>query len=244
MIVEAIERILSLAGPKTIVVTGRDGIDRVFGDRSMIQVDPPPVKPLVVGTLTSFCDFVNAGKDSDACVADYVLVKNQETVEAFSVLEPETMSRRYLISAVVPKISFNFGYMYDLEAFIIALQAYFAPTEHRDQLLSAVSGVKVAKGLTIKDNGISQTVHTESGVSRVENTVLPNPVILKPFRTFLEIDQPESEFVFRMKSTDKDGVGCQLVEADGGAWKILAMQRILSFLDEKLRTDSGLLLLS
>lgn len=241
MIVEAIDKILSLAGPKTIVIPGADGIKRVYGEKG--QITPPIMNPLVVKTLSSFCDFINSGREEEVCKAEYILISKHDTVEAFSTVDPETMSRRYIITAVAPKINFNFGYAYDAETFIIGLQAYFAPSEQRDQLLAAVSGVKLTKGLTIRDNGISQTVQTEAGVSRVENLTIANPIILRPFRTFLEVDQPESEFVFRMKETsEKAGVAFQLIEADGGAWKIKAIQSILSYLDENCAAEGVLLL--
>jgi len=52
-----------------------------------------------------------------------------------------------------------------------------------------------------------------TGVAAVENINLPNTVTLKPFRTFAEVSQPESEFVLRLKEGNRVG----LFEADGGA---------------------------
>lgn len=46
--------------------------------------------------------------------------------------------------------------------------------------------------------------------------------------------QPESEFIFRMKSDDRS-VFCALFEADGGAWKNEAMQSIKQYLEEQLK---------
>ena len=61
---------------------------------------------------------------------------------------------------------------------------------------------------------------------------MPNPVRLKPFRTFLEINQPESDFIFRMR--EGRGVECAIYEADGGAWQIEAMQRIKVYIQNAL----------
>lgn len=63
--------------------------------------------------------------------------------------------------------------------------------------------------------------------------VVPNPVTLAPYRTFVEVKQPESKFVFRMRKSE-EGPQAALFEADGGAWKIEAMQRVKEFLEDKL----------
>ena len=56
---------------------------------------------------------------------------------------------------------------------------------------------------------------------------VPNPVALVPFRTFIEVEQPESKFVFRVK----DGPQMGLFEADGGEWRLAAMLRIKEYLE-------------
>ena len=233
MLVEAIEKILSLSGPKTVMLK-----DLVYSTQKLVPVEPPKVVPLKVHTLSGFCDYVNCGEVGTA----YVLVEDHCTVTGLSRLDPSHMSRQSFIVAKAPNFDFNFGQWYDLESFIISLQAFFAPSKQRDLVLSAVSGLKMTKGLLIRDDGVGQTVQTESGVSRVENTRLPNPITLKPFRTFLEVDQPESEFVFRIKETD-GGAACKLVEADGGAWKVAAMERISMLLSDRI-TESGIVLLA
>ena len=55
-------------------------------------------------------------------------------------------------------------------------------------------------------------------------------VPLRPFRTFQEVEQPESEFLLRM---DEEG-NIGLFEADGGMWKLTARQTVKAFLEAKL----------
>ena len=72
--------------------------------------------------------------------------------------------------------------------------------------------------------------------SQVAEVQVPNPVELKPYRTFFEIEQPSSSFVFRMKSGGKgheDGPMCSLHEADGGAWRLDAIEEVKHFLRYK-----------
>ncbi|PFR65873.1 hypothetical protein COK29_26730, partial [Bacillus cereus] len=61
----------------------------------------------------------------------------------------------------------------------------------------------------------------------------PNPVSLQPYRTFVEVEQPKSNFIFRMK----DGPRCSIHEADGGAWKLQAMNNIEDYLTTALADE-------
>ena len=85
------------------------------------------------------------------------------------------------------------------------------------------------------DDGVTQKATVKTGIASKGDAIVPNPVKLKPYRTFLEVDQPASEFVFRMKQDKYDGVLCALFEADGGAWKMEATERIKKYLESELK---------
>ncbi|MDF9627266.1 hypothetical protein P5775_32030, partial [Bacillus cereus] len=85
----------------------------------------------------------------------------------------------------------------------------------------------------IGDDGVSQAVTVKTGVASRGNAKVPNPVQLSPYRTFVEVKQPESKFVFRMR----EGARCGLFEADGGAWKLEAMNNIKEYLNEALAQE-------
>ena len=130
--------------------------------------------------------------------------------------------------AFAPK--FNFGQWYDVESFIIAMQSCFVQNEDSEKILKVVGNIKEEAVRQTGDDGISQQVTAKTGIATVENIKVPNPVVLAPFRTFREIAQPESKFVFRMQQ----GPRCALFEADGGAWKLDAMARIKEWLEIEL----------
>ena len=67
---------------------------------------------------------------------------------------------------------------------------------------------------------------------------MPNPCVLRPIRTFTEVKQPKSAFVFRMEQGSNETVNAALFEADGGAWKIEAMENIKDYLRAELK-DTG-----
>ncbi|WP_235888509.1 RusA family crossover junction endodeoxyribonuclease [Streptococcus pneumoniae] len=58
----------------------------------------------------------------------------------------------------------------------------------------------------------------------------PNPVTLRPYRTFSEVEQPASLFVFRI---DKQA-NMALFEADGKRWVADAVGNIAAYLKEQL----------
>lgn len=116
----------------------------------------------------------------------------------------------------------------------IELRSRFAPGEGVDYLLDLLSRISKNSGVTTTDNGVSQTVEARQGVAL--KTVIPvKPrVPLRPYRTFQEVEQPESEFLLRL---DEEG-NIGLFEADGGMWKLTARQTIKAFLEKEL---SGLI---
>lgn len=55
-------------------------------------------------------------------------------------------------------------------------------------------------------------------------------VNMQPFRTFLEVEQPESVFLLRLDGNGNVG----LFEADGGVWKLEATRNISAYFEQKL----------
>ena len=96
--------------------------------------------------------------------------------------------------------------------------------------MKVVGNIKEENVRQVGDDGVSQSVVAKTGVATVEDVKVPNPVILAPYRTFVEVDQPESAFVFRMKN----GPLAALFEADGGAWRNSAIEAVSSYLAEEL----------
>lgn len=129
---------------------------------------------------------------------------------------------------------FPWGRFITPEEFIIMAQSRFNETEDLAKIRAIVGNVKSEEVIQFSDDGISQQVTAKSGIARVENVVIPPRVKLAPYRTFIEIKQPESEFVFRAKKAN-ELPHFALFEADGGAWRIEAMKRIKAYLEEHLK---------
>ena len=128
----------------------------------------------------------------------------------------------------------------DMETFTINLQTYFAPDGDRDELVQLAGTVRADQGVTVADDGMTQQVTARSGISLIQQVSVPNPVELVPFRTFTEVEQPASPFVFRMRR-DGDTIMAALFAADADMWKREAILNIRDYfgseLPEEMRDD-------
>ncbi|MDD3140742.1 MAG: hypothetical protein PHX08_17475 [Lachnospiraceae bacterium] len=88
-----------------------------------------------------------------------------------------------------------------------------------------------------------QRITIKTGITQVADDIIPNPVTLRPYRTFTEVTQPESQFIFRMKD-GRECLLCGLFEADGGAWNKVAMDNIKKYLSNELKEISNVIVIS
>lgn len=96
--------------------------------------------------------------------------------------------------------------------------------------------IVASEELRLKDDGMSQETVTRKGV-RSEATTISNPHLLKPFRTFAEVDQPESAFIVRLQKSGENAIRAAILEADGGAWRNTARLAIKAWLEEALNVN-------
>jgi hypothetical protein len=126
----------------------------------------------------------------------------------------------------------------EVERFNIMLQACFLQNSDRDKILQVVGTIKEEAVKTTGDDGITQVVTAKAGIARYDDVVVPNPVLLYPCRTFVEVKQPSSNFVFRMKN----GPLAAIFEADAGAWRNEAIKNIKEYLDANIKADNVIIL--
>ena len=101
-----------------------------------------------------------------------------------------------------------------------------------DQVAEILHMLSVLHNETVtenKDDGFTQTLSVRTGLTTKDNKKVVNPVTLKPYRTFTEVDQPEGQFIIRFKNDG--GLKAVLFEAGDGRWKLEAMQSIKAYLD-------------
>lgn len=161
----------------------------------------------------------------------YITIPNHMTVRCFGQPQPDARYFRqiYYEAKATDVPGFQDGFR-EYEKAIIELRSRFAPGEGVDYLLDLLSRISKEDGVATTDNGVSQTVEARQGVALKATVQVKPRVPLRPFRTFQEVEQPESEFLLRL---DEDGnVG--LFEADGGMWKLTARQTVKAFLEAEL----------
>lgn len=227
MIKEALQYLNSLGKPEVLSINGHS-----YSKDNLNLIRLPMVATLKVDTLSGLTEYILSKFDELSHNGNMVHVVSYCQVDLLSKLFFDGQRGRYMTAeAFSPQ--FNFGQWYDLENFIIALQACFVRNGDAESILKVVGNIKDSAVRQYGDDGITQQVTAKTGLANVEDVKVPNPVMLAPFRTFLEIDQPESEFVFRMRQGN-NGPSCALFEADGGAWKLEAMAKIKAYLEEGL----------
>lgn len=197
---------------------------------------------LKINTLTGLTDYVINGPDAVTTDENGIMVHvvSERQVDVISGLFGRAELRRPYATAtadaVLSKSDFRFGEFYDCESFVIKLLSLFEDFDGRASVLKIVGNIKEENVRQTGDDGVTQTVTAKSGIARVEEVSVPNPVYLAPFRTFREVTQPLSPFVLRMKQ-GRDGAlpTVALFEADGGKWKLDAIQFIREYLGAKIQ---------
>lgn len=238
MLREAIQTIqeLALAGDK-IQTFEHEG--QTFATRPLHRVpEEPPVTdvvPLKVATLSSLAAYLNQNPD-DFEEGTFVSVTSPTTVEVVTpVLGEKAVRRTYAIAqARLPKIR-NDEWM-DLETIGVHLRTCFEATPERDEVVSFLGSISDSAEVQTKDDGVSQATTVRSGISMLKEGKVPSPVDLQPFRTFHEVDQPESPYVVRLRKGGNGGVQAALFEADGGAWQHEAAEAVATYLRETVTT--------
>lgn len=227
MIKEALQYIVGLSDIKTI-----EHNHEVYADRQLHRVpnelDCP--EPLGVNTLSGFMDYVAANEGHAAeCTEDplYIQIVSPTDVRLVSVLNADNKRSTYIkATALLPEQ--NFGRVLDQERFLIWLRTSFVETQNRQDMIQFCGCVTGNDVVNLDDDGISQKVSVSTFVG-TRDAIAPTDPVLCPYRTFVDIEQPESQFVFRTKKMDF-GVGFVLYEADGGAWKTAAMDNIRKYI--------------
>lgn len=227
MFKQALEYLVGLGQANTLEV-GKE----VFSDKPLNKIKIPTIEPIEVRSLSGIVEYLKSGFDNLPLETLMVHVESPTSVIVFNQANCNANRDFYMrATAMLPKI--NFDSWYNTEEFNIKLQSCFVDSMDKEIMLKIVGNIKEEMVQTIGDDGVSQAVTAKTGIATVANVKVPNPVSLRPYRTFIEVQQPESDFIFRMQN----GPRCALFESDGGAWKIKAMKAVQAYLEEDLAEE-------
>ncbi|GBG94954.1 hypothetical protein LFYK43_14130 [Ligilactobacillus salitolerans] len=219
--------------PRDRMVTNANGQQYVIDNNGK----PNYIKPhiynaqdrLIIHTLSGLVDYIKSGveRNDEQLILE---IYNERHVELYSLLKADG-SREELVEAKAIIPAFDYGHFMHMEEFNIALQSKFKNNHDREILLQVVGNVADENVGQALDDGVSQSLTIKRGISSKAQVKVPNPVVLAPYRTFLEVEQPESQFIFRMEKGPQGAI----FEADGGAWRNQAINLIREYLETELK---------
>lgn len=239
MLKSFIQYIVGLSAPTVQDIRGE-----TYSDKALYRINHIPYADRIgMNTLSSLIDYIKSGIDTFNHRM-IIHVQSPTQVSMYSALDIERNREEIVtVNAQIP--DFNFGKFMDHETFCIGVQSKFVSDTDTDKalLLKFAGTVEAGSVAEYGDDGISQKATVKTGIASKGDAIIPSPAVLRPYRTFVEVDQPASSFIFRMKNSGM-GVQCALFEADGGAWKVDAMESIKNYLTEALKENPNIIIIS
>ena len=224
---EAIDRIVELEKTEPIDLQGQK-----YTTKPVHRVNDPVASPLKGYSLTAVVDYLKENPDGiKRCLVEI----SSGCVDVTSPLNCD-VRRSHYFSAKPNDVSITLNRMMDVESFKIMIMTAFIQDDNTKALLAFLSSLCEESSNELTDDGISQSIVAKTGVAQLDNVEVPNPIELRPYRTFCDIEQPKSLFVFRMQK----GLRCALYEADGGAWIKDEVRAIKEFLRAGLLDAEGI----
>lgn len=219
MLAKMIDKIVSLKETKIFEIGGQ-----TYADASLTRIPPHVDRPdcISVSGLDSICKLIRTELEKVGTTI-MVQVKSNDTVEVMTTyLSDFSRNTLYRAKADAPGLYTGFR---GREVALIELRSLCIPNEGTAYLLDLLSRMTNENSVSTNDNGVTQTVEARQGVALNALIEIKPRVMLRPFRTFLEVEQPESEFLLRVDPDE--GIG--FFEADGGIWKLEAKKNIADY---------------
>lgn len=231
---DTIEKIESLV--KASYTVNVDGTIYSAQDLQAVR-DEPKSDAIILSSLQGLADYINKELAGDKADKNYFLtVQNEREIYLESNVFGKGRHREVLAKCSLrgDLKEYPFDTFRPQEDFIIKIQSLFEESEDKGYLLSYACAVRDDTEIQSTDDGIAQTVTAKSGISGalVKKSQTKPVVSLKPYRTFREIEQVESFYLFRVRKGSVPEFA--LFEADGGAWKLEAVRRIKNWLKEHI----------
>jgi len=236
MIEKAINRILKLSESKITTIDERKYLQT---NERLLPIEEPERACLEVNTLSSFCDLLGNNYDDE----DIKLLSEVMLINIISPIRVSLMQLKCSLWGRRPSIftanaitnpSRNFGRFLPQEDFIVWLQTAFLDSEDRRKVLQVAGGLRSEKVATLADDGVTQVATVKAGVQRVRQVEINNPVVLKPIRTFQEIDQPEQKYILRLRDGKEGELPMiALFEVEDNMWQLSAMKSIKEFIEKR-----------
>lgn len=234
MLKAAIEKIQEMTKPMIQEVEGRTFS---ISTENIMEIRPTLDRPecLALNSLDALVKLVKTEALQKYKTPIYLTIPNHMNVTRFS--QPDDAEGRYArITYYTAKATDVPGWeertQLPFEEAMIALRTRFQPTNDTEYALKLLSEITTGAKITFNDNGVATSVVTKKGIDLQTNQAIRPIITLKPYRTFQEVEQPESQFLIRVSER-----GISFIEADGGMWKLHARETIKAYLDKAFQKE-------
>jgi hypothetical protein len=197
--------------------------------------------PIELYSLTGLVDYLKSDEaEHDIGSENSVIihVDGPRLVEVISMLNGKQRKRETLARVCINDrfTKFNFGEWFSHQAFMISLMSHFKDCPNKAALLKLLGTITDENVTTSEDDGVTQKITCRVGLILNKEQEIPNPMELTPWRTFREVDQPTSPFLFRLRKDQRgrDFPECALFPCDGGEWRLNAVANIVAYLSQAL----------
>lgn len=196
----------------------------------------PTAEALAVYSLGALRDYLVANRDALDVSKLVVHVVSPQIVRLVGPIQERARNREVYVNATAINLTDSFlGKFMAIDEFSVGLQTRFIVEQVAASVLKLIGNIKHEMVKTSADDGFTQTVSAKAGVVLQADAAVPNPITLVPYRTFREVMQPNSLFVLRVNSGRVGGLPeVGLFEADGGAWRLIAVDRVRDWLKLEL----------
>ena len=225
MLKEFVNRLVELAAPTIHEVDGS-----VYSDRQLVHIQDKKPMPRCIDLtgLDSICKMVR-NEAEHVGLQIFIQVKDYKSVSVFTELDADE-DRLYLYKCVADTPTVTTDRFLPYEKAVIELRSLYIPNEGTKYLLQLLSSISNESKVTSSDNGVTQQVEARSGIALNTMVAIEPRVTLQPFRTFIEVEQPASEFLLRIN--DRGEIG--FFPADGGVWKLEATRNVAAYFEAHL----------
>lgn len=230
--VELYDKIQFDAAPTIEEIDGRK-----YSSRNIFLIKTPKPETLCISTLDGLKEYINENLDKLDHETVAIVIESPTKITVRGPIDQNSGERALFLNVSFIPPAFNFDRFYEIEEFIVALQAKFKMTENLAALLAMIGNITGEEVKTSNDDGISQSVVVSQGVKMKGRDKLPNPIALQPIRSFYEIEPVESKFVFRAQKRDNHLPLLCLFDGDAGAWDYETKFRIKAYLEENLNSN-------
>lgn len=194
-----------------------------------------PLEPINLTSLDALVKLVQ----TEAVISEpnrplFITIPDHLTVQCFSRFDVEDHNRRqtYYIAKATDVPGWESKVQLPFEEAQIALRTRFQDTPDTQYAMRLLTEISTGARITYNDNGVATTVVTKKGIDLQANEAIRPIITLKPYRTFQEVEQPDSMFLIRINER-----GISFIEADGGMWKLHAREIVKKYLEERLASE-------